>query len=86
MGGAASRPGDGTCSAAYVARKRERGLLDFDDLLLAWRSLLADPVLGPEIAGRWDHVLVDEYQDVNQTQVDIVHALRPGRARADRRR
>ena len=62
---------------AYVARKRERGLIDFDDLLLAWRSLLADPVLGPEIAGRWDHVLVDEYQDVNRTQVDIVHALRP---------
>ncbi len=62
----------------YVARKRERGLIDFDDLLLAWRSLLTDPILGPEIAGRWDHVLVDEYQDVNQTQVDIVHALRPG--------
>ena len=65
----------------YVARKRERGLIDFDDLLLAWRSLLTDPILGPEIAGRWDHVLVDEYQDVNQTQVDIVRALRPRRAR-----
>lgn len=63
---------------AYVARKRDRGLLDFDDLLLAWRSLLADPVVGPQIAGRWDHVLVDEYQDVNATQVDIVRALRPG--------
>jgi len=61
----------------YVARKREHGLIDFDDLLLAWRSLLADPVLGPDIAGRWDHVLVDEYQDVNQTQVDIVRGLRP---------
>ena len=61
----------------YVARKRERGLIDFDDLLLAWRSLLADPILGPDIAARWDHVLVDEYQDVNQTQVDIVRALRP---------
>jgi DNA helicase-2/ATP-dependent DNA helicase PcrA len=52
-------------------------LIDFDDLLLAWRSLLADPILGTEIAGQWDHVLVDEYQDVNQTQVDIVHGLRP---------
>ena len=62
---------------AYVVRKRERGLLDFDDLLLAWRTLLADPVVGPQIAGRWDHVLVDEYQDVNATQVDIVRALRP---------
>ena len=63
---------------SYITRKRERGLLDFDDLLLAWRSLLRDPVIGPQIAGCWDHVLVDEYQDVNATQVDIVHALRPG--------
>ena len=29
------------------------------------------------MAGRWDHVLVDEYQDVNQVQVDIVRLLRP---------
>jgi DNA helicase II / ATP-dependent DNA helicase PcrA len=61
----------------YVARKRERSLLDFDDLLLGWRALLGDPTLGPAIAGRWEHVLVDEYQDVNQIQVDIVRLLRP---------
>src|SRR5450432_2692953 len=62
---------------AYVARKRECGLLDFDDLLLAWRTMLTDSILGPLIARRWDHVLVDEYQDVNQIQVDIVTMLRP---------
>jgi DNA helicase-2/ATP-dependent DNA helicase PcrA len=62
---------------AYVARKRAATLLDFDDLLLAWRSLLTDPTLGPMVAGRWDHVLVDEYQDVNQVQVDIVRRLCP---------
>ena len=62
---------------AYVARKREHGLLDFDDLLLAWRALLTDATIGPAIRGLWDHVLVDEYQDVNQLQVDIVTALRP---------
>ena len=62
---------------AYMARKRDRGLLDFDDLLLGWRALLRDPALGPAIAGRWDHVLVDEYQDVNQIQVDIVRLLCP---------
>ena len=38
------------------------------------------------MAARWDHVLVDEYQDVNQIQVDIVRAAAPGRARADRGR
>ncbi len=62
---------------AYMARKRERSLLDFDDLLLGMRALLSDPALGPAIAGRWDHVLVDEYQDVNQIQVDIVRLLCP---------
>ena len=46
---------------AYVARKREHGLLDFDDLLLAWRSLLADETIGSTIRNLWDHVLVDEY-------------------------
>ncbi len=61
----------------YVSRKRAGGLLDFDDLLLAWRSLLRDPAVGPTLASRWDHVLVDEYQDVNQIQVDIVRLLRP---------
>ena len=61
----------------YMARKRAQGLLDFDDLLLAWRSMLTDPILGPAMAARWDHVLVDEYQDVNQVQVDIVRLLRP---------
>ena len=62
---------------AYVGRKRAQSLLDFDDLLLGWRALLADPALGPAMAARWDHVLVDEYQDVNQIQVDIVGRLCP---------
>jgi DNA helicase-2/ATP-dependent DNA helicase PcrA len=62
---------------AYVARKRAQSLLDFDDLLLGWRALLSDPALGPAMAARWDHVLVDEYQDVNQIQVDIVRLLCP---------
>ena len=62
---------------AYVARKRARGLLDFDDLLIYWRALLADPIVGDRLRARWDWVLVDEYQDVNQIQVDIVRLLRP---------
>jgi DNA helicase-2/ATP-dependent DNA helicase PcrA len=65
---------------AFTARKRQRGLLDFDDLLLCWRALLADPVVGARLRARWDWVLVDEYQDVNQVQVDIVASLRPAGA------
>jgi DNA helicase-2/ATP-dependent DNA helicase PcrA len=62
---------------AFGTRKRKSGLLDFDDLLLLWRALLRHEVLGPELAERYDYVLVDEYQDVNALQVDIVRALAP---------
>jgi DNA helicase-2/ATP-dependent DNA helicase PcrA len=61
----------------YTARKRSAALLDFDDLLLYWRALLAHDQVGASVASRYDHVLVDEYQDVNSLQVDIVRALRP---------
>ena len=46
--------------ADFVARKRARGLLDFDDLLLTWRALLADPGVGARLRARWDWVLVEE--------------------------
>jgi len=57
--------------AAYTARKRERSMCDFDDLLL-----LA-PMVGDVLGTLFDHVLVDEYQDVNPLQVAFVDALRP---------
>ena len=65
----------------YVERKRALGLLDFDDLLLWHRAALLDDVLGPRLAGAFDHVLVDEYQDVNDLQVDVLRALRRDDAR-----
>ncbi len=60
---------------AYTARKRELGVLDLDDLLLYWRALARDDVIGPRVASAFDHVLVDEYQDVNGLQVDLVRGL-----------
>jgi DNA helicase-2/ATP-dependent DNA helicase PcrA len=59
---------------AYTVRKRERQLLDYDDLLLFWRALGAVPGL---LEGMFDHVLVDEYQDTNTLQADILALLRP---------
>ncbi len=58
---------------AYTERKRSTDVLDFDDLLLYWRAVL-DASQGPRM---FDHVLVDEYQDVNRLQVDIVARLAP---------
>jgi DNA helicase II / ATP-dependent DNA helicase PcrA len=60
---------------AYAARKRELNALDLDDLLLYWHAAVSDDRLGGRLAGRYEHVLVDEYQDVNALQVEIVRAL-----------
>jgi DNA helicase-2/ATP-dependent DNA helicase PcrA len=60
---------------AYAARKRELNALDLDDLLLYWQAALSDERLGGRLAGRYEQVLVDEYQDVNALQVEIVRAL-----------
>ncbi len=61
----------------YTARKRARQLLDFEDLLLAWRGIGATTAGAQLLAGLWDQVLVDEYQDTNQLQADILALLRP---------
>jgi DNA helicase-2/ATP-dependent DNA helicase PcrA len=60
----------------YGGRKRDAQALDLDDLLLYWRALAQHEVAGPHLAGLFDHLLVDEYQDVNALQVEIVAALR----------
>jgi len=62
---------------AYVDVKEANHVLDYDDLLLFWRGMLADPALGEIVRGRFDAVLVDEYQDTNALQADIVALLRP---------
>jgi DNA helicase-2/ATP-dependent DNA helicase PcrA len=61
---------------AYTARKKALGVIDLDDLLLYWRALTADEVIGAKLSSWFDHVLIDEYQDVNFLQVDIVRNLR----------
>jgi DNA helicase-2/ATP-dependent DNA helicase PcrA len=70
------RPGIASVFEAYTARKREAGLVDFDDLLLYWRAAALHPSLGPHLAALWDHILVDEYQDTNAVQSAILRALR----------
>ena len=66
----------GRIFSRYGRRKRDAQALDLDDLLLYWRALAGHAVAGPQLAGMFDHLLVDEYQDVNQLQVDVVQALR----------
>jgi DNA helicase-2/ATP-dependent DNA helicase PcrA len=61
---------------AFVARKRSLGLLDFDDLLLYWRAAAQDEALGEELGAAYDHILVDEFQDVNLLQLEVLIGLR----------
>ncbi|HEX4467223.1 MAG TPA: ATP-dependent helicase [Solirubrobacteraceae bacterium] len=60
---------------SYGERKRRLGVLDLDDLLLYWRALARDELVGTRLAESFEHVLVDEYQDVNGVQVDIVASM-----------
>ncbi len=39
--------------------------------------MMSDPVIAEEIGGRFDHVMVDEYQDTNRLQATILLALKP---------
>jgi DNA helicase-2/ATP-dependent DNA helicase PcrA len=64
--------------AAYVDAKQRQNVLDYDDLLLYWAQTMNDPNLANDIGGRFDHVLVDEYQDTNRLQSSILLALKPG--------
>jgi len=61
----------------YVERKQHNSLLDYDDLLLYWQIMMSHPRLAAHVAGHFDHVLVDEYQDTNRLQAEILYALRP---------
>lgn len=61
----------------YAATKQQQQVLDYDDLLLYWCEMLADPGLANEVGARFDHVLVDEYQDTNRLQSAILRALKP---------
>ena len=61
----------------YVEAKQKQNVLDYDDLLLYWAQMMTEPAIAQEIGGRFDHVLVDEYQDTNRLQASILLGLKP---------
>ncbi|MEK7319194.1 MAG: ATP-dependent helicase [Pseudomonadota bacterium] len=63
--------------AAYVEAKQKQQVLDYDDLLLYWAQAMTEPALAQDMGARFDHVLVDEYQDTNALQASILLALKP---------
>jgi DNA helicase-2/ATP-dependent DNA helicase PcrA len=62
---------------AYVEAKQAQQVLDYDDLLLYWAQMATIPELARDLGGRFDHILIDEYQDTNRLQAEILLAMKP---------
>jgi DNA helicase-2/ATP-dependent DNA helicase PcrA len=60
----------------YTKRKGARQVLDYDDLLLFWNHALEDAGVAEAMGARFEHILVDEYQDTNIIQAEILQRLR----------
>ncbi|MCX6840970.1 MAG: ATP-dependent helicase [candidate division WOR-3 bacterium] len=60
----------------YTKRKHARQVLDYDDLLSFWNLALEDATVAEMMGARFDHILVDEYQDTNVIQAEILQRLR----------
>ena len=56
----------------YQKRLASEDAVDFNDLLLRVLTLVEDSDIGPELAARFDHILVDEFQDTNLVQYRLV--------------
>lgn len=60
----------------YQLRKRERNVMDYDDLLLNVKKLLVEKqAIADLYAEQFQHILVDEYQDTNRLQAEIIDLL-----------
>ena len=72
----AKMPAIGKIYVAYVQRCRQANAMDFDDLLMLTFQLFRDhEKIRQKYAGRFDYILVDEYQDTNHVQMSIVMQL-----------
>ena len=66
----------GKAADAYAEAKRRTGALDFNDLLISARDLVAArPDVTATLAKRWRFILVDEFQDTDHVQEELIARL-----------
>ncbi len=59
----------------YNQALRKKGLMDIDDLLLLPLELLENEQIRQKYQARFDHIVIDEYQDINPVQYQFIHRL-----------
>ena len=59
----------------FLAKKAEKHLIDFADMEQFTMQVLSDPALRAQMQGEYDHIFVDECQDVSQIQDAILQAI-----------
>ncbi len=76
LAGIALTPGDEALFQAYCGELRRNRLIDYDDIIALARLLLErDPGALASYQARWDHLLVDELQDLDPCQYEILRLL-----------
>ena len=65
----------------YTRRKRERGVIDFNDMEHCALRALSDPGIAQNVRDRFDYVFVDEYQDISPVQERLLDTVSKPRAR-----
>ena len=68
------QPDEARLYREYTGWLARRNMVDFDDLIVKAEALLRDPIAA-DAPGRWDYLLVDEFQDVNAVQYDFLKRL-----------
>jgi superfamily I DNA/RNA helicase len=75
---AEARDSAGEDDLAYAKLLRQQDLVDLDDLITLPVELLRDePALVEQYRRRWQWIFVDEYQDVDETQYELLRLLSP---------
>ena len=60
---------------AFLEKKAEKHVIDFSDMEQFTMQVLSDPALRAQMQGEYDHIFVDECQDVSQVQDAILQAI-----------